>query len=299
MKKLFFIGIDISKHTIDVSYCTGPEGTYLGVFSNNEAGFKEMITALKKLTRHRKAGWFFCFENTGVYSKPLFAFLSNLNYKCREEMPLHLSQSLGMKREKTDEIDSLDICRYVFEKRDSIMTSDPLSNQMTKLRKALSYRDLLVRKKVSLELSLKDQKAALDSILYDRLKSINDQLLSLFKELIKEVNGLIESIIEEKESTATNHQLAQSVIGIGLVISAYIIAFSNNYECFGNARAFCCYCASEIKAYYNRRIGEGKEYGVVVNNIMNKLIHRVFAVVKRQIPYVALNRHMSKEVVHN
>ena len=40
--------------------------------------------------------------------------------------------------------------------------------------------------------------------------------------------------------------------------------------------------------YYNRKKEEGKESGVVLNAIKNKLIQRVFAVVKRGTPYVKL-----------
>jgi len=41
----------------------------------------------------------------------------------------------------------------------------------------------------------------------------------------------------------------------------------------------------ELKAYYNRKVEEGKHKMLVINNIRNKLIHRVCAVIKRQQPY--------------
>ena len=44
----------------------------------------------------------------------------------------------------------------------------------------------------------------------------------------------------------------------------------------------------QIKAYYNRKIKEGKEKGCVQNNVKNKLISRIFAVVKRGTPFVEL-----------
>jgi len=342
MKK-FFVGIDVSKLTFDVAYHNGSNPVYLGDFENNETGFKEMLEQLKKVTKRRKNSWFFCFENTGVYSKVLFGFLSSLNFACREENPLHLSRSLGLKRGKNDEIDSSDICQYAFEKRDSIKASEPLSNQLTKLRKTLSYRDLLVRQKVSIELALKDQQAAMDEKLFEKLMERNTEMISLIKKQIKQLDEIIEAIIDEDESTATNHWLAQSVIGIGPVISAYLIAYTNNYECFGDARAFACYCAiapfpfqsgtsikknnkisymghkkiksllsngakaairydKELMRYYERKMAEGKIYGVVINNVKNKLIGRVFAVIKRQTPFVDLNKHLhkpKKEVINN
>lgn len=44
-----------------------------------------------------------------------------------------------------------------------------------------------------------------------------------------------------------------------------------------------------VKAYYKRKLEEGKKHFIVVNNIRAKLINRVFAVVKRDQNYVALN----------
>ena len=47
----------------------------------------------------------------------------------------------------------------------------------------------------------------------------------------------------------------------------------------------------ELKAYYNRRISEGKNRMWTLNAIKNKLIARIFAVVKRETPYVKIFLH--------
>jgi transposase len=41
----------------------------------------------------------------------------------------------------------------------------------------------------------------------------------------------------------------------------------------------------ELKQYYQRRVGEGKSKMSTLNMIRNKLVDRMFAVVKRQTPY--------------
>ena len=41
----------------------------------------------------------------------------------------------------------------------------------------------------------------------------------------------------------------------------------------------------EPQNYYLRKKTEGKKERVVINNIRNKLIHRIFAVIKGGIPY--------------
>ncbi|PZW42341.1 transposase [Mesonia algae] len=48
---------------------------------------------------------------------------------------------------------------------------------------------------------------------------------------------------------------------------------------------------SELRLYYNKKLAEGKDKMLAVNNVRNKLIARAFAVVKRGTPYVVLQQH--------
>lgn len=48
---------------------------------------------------------------------------------------------------------------------------------------------------------------------------------------------------------------------------------------------------SELRQYYKRKLAEGKDKMLAINNVRNKLIARAFAVVKRGTPYVVLNQY--------
>ena len=50
-------------------------------------------------------------------------------------------------------------------------------------------------------------------------------------------------------------------------------------------------CDPELKIYYNKRIKSGKSKMSTLNIIRNKIVYRVFAVVKRGTPYVPLHQH--------
>ncbi|WP_163322997.1 transposase [Draconibacterium mangrovi] len=54
----------------------------------------------------------------------------------------------------------------------------------------------------------------------------------------------------------------------------------------GNCVATAIQYNKELKAYYDRRLAEGKHPSIIKNNIKNKLIATVFAVVKRGTPYI-------------
>ncbi len=42
----------------------------------------------------------------------------------------------------------------------------------------------------------------------------------------------------------------------------------------------------ELKAYFERKVKEGKPKMLVINNVRNKLVHRICAVIKKQQPYI-------------
>jgi transposase len=110
-----------------------------------------------------------------------------------------------------------------------------------------------------------------------------------------------------------------------------MIALTENFTTFSNARQFACYAGiapfpnqsgirkgkrrvnkmankkikallslgaisacsydKQMKAYRQRKLEEGKSKLVVLNNVKNKLVHRMFAVIKRQSPFVELNTY--------
>lgn len=327
----FFIASDISKEVIDVAYHDDNQAVYLNQFTNDNDGFKQLLKQLRKITKHPLSSWFFCFENTGAYSKPLLEWLFSQGIPCREENALKISKSLGLRRGKNDKIDAKDICLYAFEKRDSINPSILPKPLIKKLKTLLSQRELLIKHKVAVDVSLKEQKKILDPDLLKMLEDGNNAIIDRYIKQIDKIGQLIEELISEDQQAKLNHELAQSVIGVGPIISAYILTYTHNYTCFSDARKFACYSGiapfsnssgkrkgknkvspmankkiksllsnganaaiqhdSQLNVYYNRKIKEGKEYGVVINAVKNKLIQRVFCTINRQSAFVKLKAY--------
>jgi len=325
----FFVGCDISKSSFDVSFkIPGYDVDYLGQFTNNQEGFKEMEMQLKESTSSSHSTWLICFENTGVYSKSILEWLVSRMIACKEENPIQISKSLGIRRGKSDKADSKDICQYCYEKRDVIVPSKLSNPLFIELRKLLSRRDTLVRHKQSLEQSVNEQKGSLNPKLKKLFVKQNEALLKVMNKQIEELDREIKKTMEEDDTMNNNGKLIKSVIGVGPVISAYMIAVTENFSCFTDSRKFASYSGvapfenssgktqgktrvshfankkiksllsnaviaavqhdREIKQYFERKIKEGKPKGVIYNAIKNKIIHRIFAVVKRQTPYVPL-----------
>lgn len=324
----FFIGIDVSKAVLDVSCFKNGQTIYLGEYLNSKSGFKSMIKDLSKRTQSSYQEWFICFENTGCYSKELLYWLTDQGIPCLEENPLKISKSLGLRRGKDDKTDSQDISRYVFEKRDSIKPSILDKSMIIKLKSVLARRELLVKQRTALKVSLKDQKRSMDPDLYEDLEFDNQAMIKHYDKQIKGLEGKMKQLIQSDPQAAKNDKLLQSIIGIAKITSAYLIATTNNFESLTNAKKYACYAGiapfpkssgikkgkkkvnqmankkmksllsngipsiiahdPEISIYYAKKIKQGKEPGVVTNAIKNKVIHRAFAVIRRQTPFVKM-----------
>lgn len=81
--------------------------------------------------------------------------------------------------------------------------------------------------------------------------------------------------------------------GISLKSRARVNHFANKkMKALLNMAAFSAVQSDpQLRAYYQKRIAEGKSKMSTMNIIKNKIVHRVFAVVKRGTPYVKLQNY--------
>lgn len=328
IEKKNFIGIDISKDTLDVSLIQ--ESTY-GQYQdkkvvNSISGFDCILEWMKKL-KVSTADSLFCMEHTGTYGLLLFAWLSQMGFEYCVEPGLRIKKSLGLTRGKNDKVDARRIADYALTNKHKLKVFTLPSTVIIQVKQLLTYRGQLVKIGTSLKNSLKSHKQ------YQRisgLKEITNQIELQIKENENRINLVekqIQTIISSDPETKRNFELAKSVRGIGLVIAAFMLVTTNNFTGFKNGREYACYAGiapfehtsgnsikgktrisqlgnknmkallsngansaciwdPEIKAYYERKFKEGKGHKVIINSIRCKLVNRVFAVVKRQTPFV-------------
>ena len=231
-----------------------------------------------------------------------------------------------MTRGKNDKVDARRIADYALTNRAKLVSFSLPSTLLLQIKQLLTYRDQQTRIKVSLKNSLKshDQYQRVSGLqsISDDIKDQIDECESRIEVIEEQIKDLIKS----DETMKKNFDLATSVKGIGLVIAAFMLVTTNNFTGFENGRKYACYSGiapfdntsgkykgktkvshlankrmktllsngansarkwdPELRMYYDRKIQEGKEHNLVINSIKCKLVNRVFAVVKRQTPYV-------------
>ena len=110
-----FVGIDVSQGTLDVVVRSTRIHEQI---ANTVVGRNKL---LKWLERQGVAweGALFCFENTGIYSLPLLAFLADRKVKYAQISGLAAKRSMGIKRGKTDKVDAAALAEYAYRHRKS------------------------------------------------------------------------------------------------------------------------------------------------------------------------------------
>ena len=268
----------------------------------------------------------FCMEHTGTYGLLLFAWLGQLGVDYCVEPGIKIKRSIGITRGKNDKVDARRIADYACTNRARLIPFQMPSGLLLQIKQFLTYRDQQTKIKVSLKNSLKshDQYQRISGV--QSISDEIQQQVAECDQRIDRIDAQIIDLIKTDETLKKNFDLATSVKGIGLVIAAFMLVTTNNFTSFENGRKYACYTGiapfentsgkyrgktrvshlankrvkvllsngansaykwdPELRAYYARKISEGKEHNLVINSIRCKMVNRVFAVVKRETPYV-------------
>jgi transposase len=325
-KKLIIIGIDVSKATLDC-FIHGSVGKHF-IVENNSKGFVTLLETVLKSIKCSTDDLLICFENTGKYSKMLSVFLQTQDIPFVMAPALEIKKSLGITRGKNDKVDARRIALYAYQKKDQLVPTVLPCEKIDRIKSLLSLREKLIRHRTAYKNGLSDLNDCYQEGETIFLKNTQERMIAVLNQEIEAVEKEVESIINQDPSMKKNFELINSVKGIGKIVGFYLIAFTANFTSFINARSFACYCGvapfayssgtvigkarvhplankqlksllylaaisaiqypGECRLYYKKRVDSGKNKMSTINNVRNKLLLRVFAVIRRGTPYVDL-----------
>ena len=243
----YFIGIDFSKQTFDV--------TILG--KNNLSGkgehkqFKNTINGMNMFERWIKKSVgkdsseqvLICGENTGLYSKVVSDGLVDHGYSMWLESALRIKRSLGISRGKDDKKDSRDIAEYAGRHADKYAPHHPLSPELEALKVLFSERKQLVKQKSAIETRKSEMKDIFkNNSLLRESSHLNDKIIKDIKARINEINKKMKKIIASSDSLKKNYDILTSMKGIGLINAVALLVHTVNFERFDyDAKSICCF----------------------------------------------------------
>ncbi|MDL5514775.1 IS110 family transposase [Arenibacter sp. M-2] len=320
----FFIGIDISKRFFDVAIING-DGTTSYVFENTKKGTNAFIRLLKN-QKISLENTLICMEHTGVYGRLIIAKLIQKQADFCVEMPIQITRSIGVQRGKNDRVDAKRIALYAAKNHKVLELYIPIPEVLEQVKILLKIRKKLVNTRADVnkypnELELFSPE--LGKLAQKNLKKINKNLcdeidrieseikkLTLSDDRLNKTIGLVTSVTGIGQITAlhftvfTNfftrydnpRQLACycGVVPFEYTSGSSVFRKSRIHPMANRTLKKHLHMAAlaainhdpDIKAYFDRKVEEGKNKMLIVNNVRNKLVHRVCAVIKRQQPYV-------------
>ncbi len=300
----------------DVNYIDMNEKEKNKIVKNNFKGIVKFLSTLPKDA-------ILCAENTGSYGN-LLVFLSNqLNVKIALVAGYTIKHSSGLIKGKSDPIDAKRIREYGERFFDKLQFTTYDSEELIALKSLYSLRSQYVKsRKLLLQ---NEHSRSKDPIQNVATQNLRRKSLERIDTEIEEVENEIASIIASCENLKENYDLVQSIKGIGPVIATELIIKTGNFKRIDTARKAASYAGvcpfpnesgkmlgkrktspfadkklksllymgtksavkhnKEYKLYYERKELEGKPYFLIMNNVANKMLRTIYAVVKSKIPY--------------
>lgn len=325
----FFVGIDVSKLTLDVTILNPQSGKLHHKVIDNEArGYLRLRNWL--VTEHDVEidRALICMEHTGLYTRGLERFLQSNNVYVWKESSLHIKKSLGLTRGKNDKIDSMRIAEYAYRFFDKADINRYCPANVQSLRDLLTTRERLNKALKSIRVSINELKKVAVKEAVD-LETYQLSAIRGLKESIREVEEAMFETVERDHQLSKQCEMATSIPGVGKILAIKLMVYTQLFTRFESVRQLACYCGvapfehrsgtsingrtgvskfanmdlkstlhlaslsaiqhnPDLKAYYLRKVSEGKSKMSVINAVRNKLLSRIIAVVNRQTPYVVL-----------
>jgi len=328
MKFNWFVGIDVSKNTLDITVLKSNEKVLFKQIENNVKQLKAFLKELKSEGVLLSES-LICMEHTGIYCTPVIEVAEKMSLNLWLENATQIKLSIGMQRGKNDKVDSERIAEYAFRNQDKALLRQPEREAMTKLKELNLARTRLMQMSKSLQTISKEK----DYYKSKNTFSANFKLtLKAMKEDLKKVENEIKETIQSDQRLKELFCIIQSVKGIGPVVTLNMILTTNEFKDITDPKKYACYAGvapfehssgtsvrkrthvsrkanmriksilhmaalvaiqsnKEITEFYERKIKQGKAKMNVINAVRNKLIHRVFACVRdnRKYEYIYTN----------
>jgi transposase len=321
MKVCHIIGADLSKATIDL--VCHESRAYVRI-DNSVQGFKQMLHWFVR-QRINATQAVVVMEHTGLYSYHLERFLHGKGIAFTKVPALAIKRSGGLLRGKNDKVDAERIARYGYEKKDVLTCTARPDPALERLQLLPATRERLVRHRASILCAVKQYRGILkktDLMVQAQLTLIQTftvQIKSIEAEIQKVTNaspGIKHNRTLLQSITGVGRVLAVAAIVKTKNFTA--VASARKFGCYCGVAPFEHTSGSsvrgrtrvshladkamktlldqsaksavqhdnELKAYFKRRLQMGKSKQSTPNVVRNKILYRMFAVIKRGTPFV-------------
>nr|WP_294948376.1 IS110 family transposase [uncultured Mucilaginibacter sp.] len=237
----FFIGVDVSKNTLDFAVQQGPQLLFHRKVANQPEAIATFIKEINKVNGVKPGKSLFCMEYTGIYNNHLLVYLHRKKASICLEPAAQIRNSLGTIRGKNDMVDAKRIASYAYKNRETLRLWAPKRDVVQQLAHLSSTRSRLIEAKKALSVPLKEHLAfSTKDVARQSIQACSYTIKAIDAD-IKKIDQTMLKAINEDEELKRLFSLATSVSGIGKVTATQIIIATNEFKDISNPKKFAAY----------------------------------------------------------
>jgi transposase len=315
-----FMGIDISKKTLDLCLLSSDNAPDHCTIENNTTAIEHHFTKVINAATSKNQKILFVMEHTGIYNEKIAAFLEKRNQDIWQCNPNEIIRSNGLQRGKTDKVDALRIAQYAMRNIDKYRPHIPMREELTQIKRLFAVRRNLVKSRKQVKALCQDYDFLNPKLISIEKKSVSQAILALDRQIdnieeeikhrvlndpfISRLYMIITSIMGISFVTAVKiiiatNEFKKITSAKALSCHAGVAPFQHTSGTSLKGQTKVSHIADkelksllhmsavaaiahpgELRNYYLRKVEQGKHKMKVINNVRNKLVHRVFACVK-------------------
>ncbi len=242
MEYKVFIGVDVSKETLDfVVLFEGKKLFHIQV-SNNNTGINRFYKRIKQHIKVDQEHWLLCMEHTGIYCNPLLEYSNGKGLSVWLEDASRIRAYHGLERGKDDALDAFRIAEYAYAKKEKTMLYKAPRKIIDKIKTIIKLRERLVTTKTRLLAPLKEEKRFGDKQLAREHEKLLKPVIDKVIKQIQLVEKKIQKLIKEDEHLRRLYGLITSVQGVGFVTAINTLVVTNEFKKITEPKKMACHC---------------------------------------------------------
>lgn len=242
MQIKYFIGIDVSKETLDLCLVFNGMAINNAKIGNGLQAIRASVPKLLKQWTIDISKVVFCMEHTGIYTQPILTWLESKKANIWLESSIHIKRSQGFVRGKNDKIDSERIAFFAFTHQHQMKFWVSPRPALVKIGQLLSLRARLVNTKKVMEVSCKELTGYIDPEAEKLVKKHSNPIIKSIETQLQKVEKELMEIVNTDMELKKIYILTTSVTGIGMITALNMIVKTNEFKTIQDAKKFACYC---------------------------------------------------------
>ena len=267
-----FVGIDISKSTLDASMVVDGQVVFYRKIPNTAKAIKSLIKDLKHSHNISFQDTVFCAEHTGIYGNILVNYLVKAQAIIWFESGAHIKKTSGLTRGKSDQLDSKKIAEFAFTHIHKIKPYTPPRASIEQLKILCVERTRLIKIRQQLLTPIKEQEKFLAKKELTESKKRAKAITKTLEIQIKDLERQIHQVVQSDDQLNRNYKIISSVDGVGLVSALELLVTTENFEKIKDAKKYACYSGIAPFEHSSGTSVRGKNR---VSHMANKKVKKV------------------------